>query len=243
MPDPIQSNSSSSPFQDLTCHGAEEPPPGPRCEPESSTQPRASGCEDEGLSEHVLSLVKSYPTPGSPAPHAAHVGDSNAERVSQTPLEFGYMASGRTDNGSKFDTFALLYGSDGKGYSYEFGSVSIQKGEQSEAQIAAWRSNWSSPAGDSVTVELLSAQESGGSHNKDGSSGFNTSVSASLASLEGTLRIGAGSVTAGVSAGPSLELSAGTRDIDGDGALEWCLRAGSTVTVGACVEEPSGWRR
>src|SRR6187455_1009406 len=129
MPDPIQPNFSPSPFQDLTCNGAEGPPLGPRCEPESSTKPRPSGCDDEGQSEQVRELLKSYSATSSAGPPAARVGDNNAERVSQTPLQLGYVASGRTDNGSKYDTFALAYGSDGKGYSYELGSASAQKGE------------------------------------------------------------------------------------------------------------------
>jgi hypothetical protein len=244
MPDPIQPNSCRSLTpQDLSCNGSDEPPPDPRCGFEPTLDPASSSHDDTVSSEHVLELMKSYPATSAAARSASSVGDSNADRVSQTPLERGYAASGVTGNGSTYGTLALAYGSDGAGYAYELGSASAQIGPQSEAQIAAWRSTYKNGAGDSITVELLSAQASGGSHNKDGSTGFNTGASVATASLELNERLGGSSATLGISNGPSLELSAGTRDIDGDGALEWCLRAGVGVTVGVCVEERSGWRR
>jgi hypothetical protein len=242
MPDPIQPNSSSSSFQDLTCSENGEPPLGPRCAPECNAKSQPISCEEEASSEHLLELMKSFPSPSAPTRAAPGVGNNNAERVSQTPLQLAYADSGRTDNGSKYAALALAYGSDASGHTYELGSISIQKGAQSEVQAAALRLTATNAGGDSLTFEALSVQNSGGTHNKDGSTGFNASAGVAGASIEATKRFGASSVTIGYSAGPAIEGSVGTRDIDGDGALEWCLRAGATVTVGACIEEPSSWR-
>lgn len=234
MPDPIQSNAPSS--RDFSCNDNDDAQPlGPRCQPESSSEQRALECDEPGSLSHELVTSYLAKTPST-------VGNINSERVAQTPLELGHTASGVTENGSVFASAALLYGRAGD-FSLEVGSCSIQDGAQTEAQCALLRVTRQGADGHSETLELLSAQAGAGSHNKDGSIGSNASAGASLFGLETTTRLGSGSATVGVAFGPALDASSGVRDSDGDGALERCLRAGTTALGGGCVEDAGGWRR
>jgi hypothetical protein len=231
-PESIQSSTPSA--HDYTCNNDDDQLPlGPRCEPESSTTQHEMECEEPpGLSQ---ALVTEYMAKSS-------VGNNNAERVAQTPIELGHAETGTTANGSSFASAALLYGKMGD-LSLEVASCSVQAGAQTEAQCALFRVTRQDPAGGSETSEVLSAKLGTGTHNKDGSVGANVSAGAALYGFETTTSIGAGSATLGVSAGPAIDVSYGVRDSDGDGALERCLRAGAVAVGGDCVEELSGWRR
>jgi hypothetical protein len=74
-----------------------------------------------------------------------------------------------------------------------------------------------------------------GIHNVDGSKGFHASGGATMVGVEGTVhKQGLGSVTFGLSAGDSVEVSAGLKD-EGDKTLG-CVRIGAgIVTVGVCI--------
>ncbi|MGC4090537.1 MAG: hypothetical protein QM756_22240 [Polyangiaceae bacterium] len=234
MPDPIQSSTPTPNYSDFTCNGSDEPPPGPRCEPQCGSTQRDMEC-DEGPSEQISALVAHH---SKPLP-----GNTNAERAAETPAELLHFDYGLTKNGSVFVSAALLYGKDSEGTTVELGSLSAQLGAETEVQFAAARSS-QTIGKTTISAELLTGSVALGTLNKDGSVGVNVSKGYTVAGLEVTTTTGGSSATFGMSRGDSAEVSSGTRDADGDGYAEWCMRYGGTVkTVGGCIEDPRGWNK
>ena len=67
--------------------------------------------------------------------------------------------------------------------------------------------------------------------------GLNAGYSLNTIAVEATLTHSGNSVTFGLAAGPSAEASVGTRDADGDGNEELCVRVATGIVLGgACVE-------
>jgi hypothetical protein len=214
-----------------------------RTAPGTSRPPREPAAEQPGGSRDLAAKF-SKPNPAVAA--ASRAGNSNAERVQQTPLRALNVDSGTTQHGERFATAALAYGRDPiTGLVGEIGTASIQVGDRLEAQVAVGRISVASDDGSrTLSVEALSAHVSAGTHNKDGSEGVHASIGAVYAAAEATSSANGNSVTVGVSAGFSAEYSVGTRDSDGDGFDEYCMRLGAgPVTFGACVEAPDGWDR
>jgi hypothetical protein len=91
----------------------------------------------------------------------------------------------------------------------------------------------------SVSAEALAFKASSGTVNPDGSVGRNLALGTTVVGIEGTLNLGANSVTGGLSAGAGVELGIGTRDLDKDNRPEFCARVSALIlTVGLCIESP-----
>jgi hypothetical protein len=168
--------------------------------------------------------------------------NTTAERIGQSPVRTFDYDRGVTADGSRYEIAGLLYGHDAAtGLSGEYGVVATQKGRQNEVQFTGARAGIQSRSGDALSVEALTAQAGSGIHNKDGSTGGNVSVGATLVGAEGTVNLGGNCVTLGASLGATLETSVGTRDGDHDGNTEYCFRVAIPVfpiSGGACVEVP-----
>lgn len=176
-----------------------------------------------------------------PSMSAAH---NNAQRTSELNGIAPYANAGFTGAGDAlYAGAALLKGHDAKsGLDVEVLSASTQlripgRHGQEEHQVALVRVGHSSANG-SASVEIATARINGGTHNDDGSEGFNFGIGASALAVEAT----AGSVnsfTYGVAASVGGGASTGLRDLDGDGQQELCVKVSyGPVTVGACVENP-----
>lgn len=83
---------------------------------------------------------------------------------------------------------------------------------------------------------LLTAEGDIGTNNADGSQGAHIKAGGAIIAEELTVKDGAVQVSIGADAGVGLEASSGTRDVDKDGNAEYCIRGGSKVVVGACIE-------
>jgi hypothetical protein len=260
MPDPIRSATPSPipTYQDAECvdpllggrssvtsqPGAESAQgPGEAAVP-SRGRTTAQRDEPRELPPAVKSLVARNGRPNSAAEFVQNRqqnANTIAERIAQSPVRLLKHDTGITADGSRYETAGLLYGHDpATGMSGELGVISAQEGAQNELQITGMRSSVQSQGGDSLSVEGFTVQEGWGIHNKDGSTGHNASVGATLVGTEGTVNAGGNSITLGASIGATLEASVGTRDSDHDGKTEYCFRVAipGAPSIGACVEVP-----
>jgi hypothetical protein len=239
MPEPISSSSpqSSSIGSDPTLDDAgqicrNDAPNSSQPEPTASTAPA------------VGKLVSSVPPPASVLPPAASAPPSQAQNNAQRTSEHSgiapYAAAGITGGAGDavYAGVAALKGRDPKtGIEVEVFSASGQVGGQNEAQAGMARLGISGKRG-GITAEFFSARANGGVHNDDGSTGVNCGALATIAGIEGTLISGASSFTLGFAAGVGDAISAGARDVDGDGTPEWCVKASlGVVTLGICTED------
>lgn len=162
---------------------------------------------------------------------------SNAQRTSAREAS-SYVETGVTSNDDAlYAGVAALKGRTPSGVEVEYLSASVQAGGENEAQTALARVGVSGKRG-SAGLEVFSARVAGGAHNEDGSSGINSSAQVTAFGVEGTLRIGAGSVTFGASLGLGAAVSVGVKDADSDGNPEFCGKLSmGPVTLGACVED------
>jgi hypothetical protein len=145
-----------------------------------------------------------------------------------------------TPDGQVETRAALLHGHDPEtGLDVEVFSVAARSGPSAHGiEAVVERFGFSSERG-KVSVDLLSAAAEVGTHNADGSKGFNIGASAVAAAAEGTLKWnGTDQATLGVAAGVGFQLSVGTRDADHDGKREACIRVVEILTLGLCMELP-----
>jgi len=124
------------------------------------------------------------------------------------------------------------------GIEVELYSAGVQAGRQTEVQAGMARLGVSSDNGvHSLRGDVFTGRVGAGTQNPDGSVGANVSVSATVVGAEATVGFRGNSLTVGLAFGGGLEGSIGQRDIDGDGRIEGCVRAGVRLaTVGLCVE-------
>jgi hypothetical protein len=220
--------------------------------PRSSQPEPASSSEPPPTPPAVTQLLSAVPPPAAklppalapstpPAPSTLPQAQNNAQRTSElhgiVPGYFDYDVTGGWGD-SVFVGAAALKGRDPKsGIEVEVFSGSAQVGLQNEAQAGLARMGVSGRNG-SVTAELFTARANEGIHNDDGSIGLNAGAVVNFANLEGTLTHGADSLTAGLGAGVGYAFSFGLRDIDGDGAIEVCVKGtAGPVTLGVCAED------
>jgi hypothetical protein len=125
------------------------------------------------------------------------------------------------------------------GRAMEVLSASIQAGAQREIQVGLARAGVSSAQG-SWEVRAIEAEAHTGTYNPDASIGYNAGAAVNAIAGEVTLGSQDNSLSFGLSAGVSAEVSVGVRDADADGIDEYCVRAGFDSFVGgACVEPES----
>jgi hypothetical protein len=196
----------------------------------------------------VSKLVSAVPPPASSLPPAASAplaeAHNNAQRTTERAGSAPYAAAGWTGSAhdSLFAGVAALKGRDPKtGIEVEVFSasaqVAVKADGENEAQVGMARMGISGKHG-SATTEFFTARLNSGAHNDDGSKGINVGALATIAGMEGTLNIGAGSLTLGLAAGTGEAFSAGARDIDGDGVSEWCAKASiGELTLGFCTDD------
>jgi hypothetical protein len=214
MPEPI-SSSSSVPWTPAY----EEPPP---------EEPAV--CKDPY--EDVGPLAEYAEPPAPPT-------DNNAQRTTARRSTSPYADAGVTSSGDS----VYVGGAGIKTHEptsqtdLEVGSVSVQLGAQSEAQLAMARIG--DPYG-KVTggVEVFTARAQLGIHNDDGSTGFNAGLGATAVGAETTYTFdGGNTLTVGAAASLGISGSIGLRDADGDGVDELCARySGAIFTLGICAE-------
>jgi len=124
----------------------------------------------------------------------------------------------------------------------ELASESRQVGAQNELQVGLLRAatNTFSLGGLHLSgnVEVGTARVTAGTHNDDGSHGFNLGATANAIGVEGTVEYSGWSLTLGESLSAGGGFSSGeARDIDGDGAPERCFKGSlGPYTVGFCTE-------
>lgn len=179
-------------------------------------------------------------TIGPPLPPKGAGASTNAARTSERDVKDGaYAAAGRTHDGkSVFVAGAVTKGKMGDGTDLETLSVSVQVGQQSEAQATMMRVGY---AGKNVSgsSEHATLNAHYGTENSDGSRGLNIGASATVAAAEITITDSGSSRTIGVSEGIGAESHVGVRDADKDGRPELCVRVGALFfTAGACFESP-----
>ncbi|MBX3200201.1 MAG: hypothetical protein KF894_18845 [Labilithrix sp.] len=172
-------------------------------------------------------------------PRTAGASGNGARTAERDFLKGAYAAEGYThDRGSVFAGAAALKGHMEDGVDAEELSVSVQVGEQNEAQATLARLGHSNEHGSS-SVDALTANAHIGLDNSDGSHGVNAGASASWVTAEATMKRSGWSVTGGVAAGIGAEAHVGVRDDDKDGKPEICVRGALSVAiVGACIELP-----
>jgi hypothetical protein len=197
----------------------------------------------QSLSPAVEQLLSKYEAPPLPAMGRAHAAwptesptGNNAQRTSAQSLEGLHTALGITSDGQSFYAEAAAVKGSRVGAGVELLSGSVQVGAQNEAQLGLERVTLAAPHG-SVEVRTLTAEVHGGVHNPDGSVGYNAGFSLNAIGMELNAGASGNSLTVGISIGPGVEGSMGTRDADGDGKTEACFRAAAGIaTIGACVE-------
>lgn len=239
MTDPIRSSTNELNYESYDAPRCEADLPVaevPALSPAPETHP-ADGSD----AACIDSLVRLH----SPASSASEFVRRQA--VDPEPVQLLYGASGYEPDGTAFADAAWMHGRDAEsGFIADVGAVGLRAGGQAEAEVTGLRIGDASANGRSqLVLEGLSAGAAVGSHNPDGSIGFNASAGAALVSARGTVDLNGSSVTLGTSVSVSVGLSAGVRDADGDGVPEYCASAavGLPLSVGVCVEEPSGWDR
>jgi hypothetical protein len=135
-----------------------------------------------------------------------------------------------------------LHKSDHEHGTLEIGSESQQVGAQNEYQVGVVRAgtNTISLGGLRLSgnVETGTARVNAGTHNDDGSHGFNLGAAATAVGVEGTVEYSGWSLTLGESLSVGGGFSSGEgRDIDGDGAPERCFKGSlGPYTIGFCTE-------
>ncbi len=163
--------------------------------------------------------------PGPPAPPAS---DAAGPRASARQTSDGFdveVALYRDEGAFGLESEALVFSA------RKSGEAVTVEGAVARAQIDGRLT--------SVSAEALSFKASAGTVNPDGSVGRNVALGTTIVGLEGTLKLGANSVTGGISAGAGVELGIGTRDFDKDNRPEFCARVSALIlTIGFCIEDP-----
>lgn len=201
------------------------------CDPEDSTTASEGDAGDwtEGAA-YLVAETTSTSRQSSPA-------HNNAQRSATVVANLGYAGAGFTSaHDSVFVGTAVFKGHHDGGL-FEVWSASAQVGAQSEVQAGVARA--AVAFSDATTCELRAgeAELHIGIHNPDGSVGVNAGGGLSGVTLECTATTSGSSLTLGLSASKSAELSVGVRDSDADGRQEYCARiATGPLVVGACVE-------
>lgn len=165
--------------------------------------------------------------------------NNNAQRTATSPLRVMNGEVGTTSAGDAvYAGAAAIKGHVGDA-SVEMWSASAQVGAQNELQAGVGRVS-QSVDGSTFEVRALELEAHAGVHNPDGSTGINIGAGVTLLAAEYTLSDGTNSVTAGLSQSFGAELSIGTKDANGDGNTEYCLRgAVGPVIVGGCADPAS----
>ncbi len=256
MTDPIQRNSSSpqSQYDAQSARNAGAQAPSTTTTAPTEGEGAVNSCElPPALSEGVELLASSHSKPtlalfvaeqatteastDTDTSRATTTDNSNAERTaSMQAFELPHASAGLTqDQRSMYAELAMLKGSEGQ-LSAEIASVSIQGGDQSEAQAAVARGTLRGEQ-EAVNLRMVEIEAHYGIHNPDGSTGINAGATASSLAVEVSYENAGNSVVAGLAAGPGLAGSLGTRDADADRNTEYCASvAVGPITVGLCLE-------
>jgi hypothetical protein len=250
MPDPISSSTVSS---DLVCVD-------PAAEPNACLAPAAAPtvcAAPSPPSEAEANAAAQLATAYLRTDHSAFIEASKAPNPATKPTPDTDNNACRTtirhDNGSysavdvtedKQSAFAAhaVHKSDHEHGSLELGSESRQVGAQNEFQVGALRAGAHSIDLDGVhltaNLEAGTARINAGTHNDDGSHGFNAGAAATALGAEATVEYSGWSFTFGeaLSVGGGFS-SGGARDIDGDGRPERCFKGSlGPLTLGFCTE-------
>jgi hypothetical protein len=104
--------------------------------------------------------------------------------------------------------------------------------------VAEVEGSWTGTSGETTTVSARAGtvEVDVGTKNVDGSTGAHLKVGAAVVTGELTTKGGAQQLSIGGDLGGGLEASSGTRDIDGDGNREYCIRGGAALVLGGCIE-------
>jgi hypothetical protein len=166
---------------------------------------------------------------------------SVAASTSSEPGIHGPQASAHAEDGDYYAGAFMLRGRDPRtGLEAEVFSASIHQGEREHAvQAGMARMGASTDDGHfAVRGEVFTAQAHAGVDNADGSTGFGASMGSAIVGGEVTGTWGPVSLTFGAAAGATVGASAGVRDSDHDGKIEYCGRVDFGVgSIGACVEK------
>jgi len=250
MPDPISSSSVSN---DLTCvDPSTEPnaclPPAPAptvcAAPSPPSEPEANAAAELATAylrtDHsaFIEASKAPSAPPSPTPDT----DNNAYRTTIRHDNGIYSAVGVTEDKQSAFVGHALHKSDHEHGTLEIDSESRQVGAQNEFQVGALRAGTHTINQDGVhltaNLEAGTARVNLGTHNDDGSHGFNLGAAATSIGAEATVEYSGWSFTFGeaISAGGGFS-SGGARDIDGDGKPERCFKGSlGPMTLGFCTE-------
>lgn len=166
---------------------------------------------------------------------------------SSSPKDDGFKAfhgdAGTDKDGAVYLEGAVLEGSDSKtGTKAEILGVKVKVGPQSEATATGVHLEVGTNKGgpQRFSMDIGRATAHWGTHNADGSRGFNAGASANVAATEGTVSVGGNSATLGGSVGVGASGSVGVRDADRDGDPELCVSTsvglGAGVSGGLCLE-------
>jgi hypothetical protein len=249
MPDPISSSSVSS---DLTCVDlSSEPnacvPPAPAptvctvSNPPSAAEANAAAeLATAYLRTDHSAFIEASKAPSTPTPTAPT--DNNAYRTSIRHDNGAYSAIGFTEDQQSVFVGHAAHKSDHEHGNLEIASESRQVGAQNEFQVGALRAGTRTI--DLAGVHLTGSLEAGtarlnaGTHNDDGSHGFNAGAAATAVGVEATVEYSGWSLTLGESLSVGGGFSSGeARDIDGDGSPERCFKGSlGPYTIGVCTE-------
>ncbi|HEX3852989.1 MAG TPA: hypothetical protein VHW01_18630 [Polyangiaceae bacterium] len=250
MPDPISSSSVSN---DLTCvDPSTEPnaclPPAPAptvCAAPSPPSEADTNAAAELATAYLrtdhsafIEASKAPSAPPSPTPET----DNNAYRTTIRHDNGIYSHVGVTEDKQSAFAAVALHKSDHEHGTLELASFSEQVGAQHEFQVGLLRAGTHSINLDGVHLtanfEAGTARVNGGTHNDDGSHGFNLGAGATAIGAEATVEYSGWSFTFGESLAVGGGFSSGeARDIDGDGRPERCFKGNlGPLTVGFCTE-------
>jgi hypothetical protein len=239
MPDPICTSGSGPNYEsydELVCRS-------PETAPGTAGAAQSPAAAADGDTLCIESLVRVHSGPSASAKFVERQAAEPPE-----PVQLWYGDSGFESDGTAYAEAALVHGRNpDTGFIADMAAVSARAGGQAEVEVTGLRIGVTGDEGrDELLLEGLTAGGAVGSHNPDGSVGFNASVGASLASARATVNVRGSSVTLGTSVSVSAGFSVGKRDSDTDGVTEYCVSAsipGAPVSGGVCVEAPRGWQR
>jgi hypothetical protein len=250
MPDPISSSTVSS---DLAClDPSTEPnacvPPAPApalcAAPSPASEAEANAAAELAtayLRTDHSTFIEASKTP-SPPTRPTPETDNNAYRTTVRHDNGTYSAISLTEDQQSTFVAHALHKSDHEHGTLELASESRQVGAQNEIQVGVLRAGTHTINLDGVhltaTVETGTARFNAGTHNDDGSHGFNLGLAATSIGAEATVEYSGWSFTFGeaLSAGGGFS-SGGGRDIDGDGHPERCFKGSlGPLTLGFCTE-------
>jgi hypothetical protein len=254
MPEPICSASQPNDLSsvdpstdDLTCSVPAPPATAPATAPAAAPEPNQSlapgASSQSSVQSGVSQLVDRYSSKDYSAfiASASSPATATATANASAPTSGGGWLYAETHN-TPDDHSALgaVWAKHGSVGHIEILSASVQAGAEAGAQIGVVHTaGQTSALGLNLSggVDVATLRINLGERNDDGSKGANVGAMATLGGGELTVEHSGWSGTFGLSVSAGIAVSSGTRDVDGDGVPEHCLKVSAGIfTVGGCAE-------